>query len=75
MIWKAFCLFAHFAWAVIEEDDVAILNGENFDDFINPEKNFVTMVEFYAPWCGHCKQFAPVYSEIGKARVRKILFL
>merc|ERR1712100_3515 len=24
------------------------------------------LVEFYAPWCEHCKKFAPVYDEIGK---------
>mmetsp|Transcript_1182 Transcript_1182/g.1082 ORF Transcript_1182/g.1082 Transcript_1182/m.1082 type:complete len:368 (-) Transcript_1182:251-1354(-) len=24
------------------------------------------MVEYYAPWCAHCKKLAPVYSEVGK---------
>ena len=52
------------AW--LEDDDVVVLKTDTFDDFINPERNFISMLEFYAPWCGHCKQFAPLYAEIAK---------
>ncbi|EYC00998.1 hypothetical protein Y032_0111g238 [Ancylostoma ceylanicum] len=30
------------------------------------------IVDFYAPWCGHCVQFSPVYEQIAKALDGKV---
>ncbi|XP_066578103.1 protein disulfide-isomerase A4 [Amia ocellicauda] len=49
---------------VKEENGVVVLKDSNFDSYI-ADKDTV-LVEFYAPWCGHCKQFAPEYEKIAK---------
>lgn len=47
------------------ENDVHVLVGKTFDSIVKqPGKD--VFVEFYAPWCGHCKQLAPKYEELGK---------
>lgn len=43
---------------------VTVLTSENFDDLVLGSK--AALVEFYAPWCGHCKQLAPKYEKLGK---------
>ena len=45
---------------------VKIAVGKNFDELVLNNKKDV-LVEFYAPWCGHCKNLAPTYDELGKA--------
>lgn len=51
-------------WGQPEEEDVTVLTTKTFDDFLKSHN--VVMVEFYAPWCGHCKQLAPKYSKLAK---------
>lgn len=39
--------------------------AKNFDELVNdPEKD--VLIEFYAPWCGHCKSLAPKYEELAE---------
>ncbi|OOF97493.1 hypothetical protein ASPCADRAFT_144076 [Aspergillus carbonarius ITEM 5010] len=37
----------------------------NFDDVVL-KSGKPALVEFFAPWCGHCKNLAPVYEELGQ---------
>jgi len=45
---------------------VTVLTSANFDKIVLDSDKDV-LVEFYAPWCGHCKNLAPVYEKVGAA--------
>ena len=46
--------------------DVIDLTDSNFESKVIDSNN-VWVVEFYAPWCGHCQNFAPEYSKAATA--------
>ncbi len=55
---------------------VSILNSEQFDKEVIQDGS-VTLVDFYADWCGPCKMVAPVLEQLkedyeGKANVVKL---
>jgi len=63
----SFFLFARTLVAkeeIIEEDGVLVLGDDTLQSAL--EDNPYLLVEFYAPWCGHCKSLAPEYSEAAK---------
>jgi len=62
------------------DKDVVILTDSNFDKLVmESEEPF--LIEFYAPWCGHCQRLEPEWNEAaaqlkektgGKVKVAKV---
>jgi len=54
------------ALSLYSGNDVIDLTPKNFDKEVL-KSDEVWMVEFYAPWCGHCQRLVPDYTKAAKA--------
>lgn len=61
-IWLTFVVVALLLVSALA-DDVVVLTEENFEKEVGQDRG--ALVEFYAPWCGHCKKLAPEYEKLG----------
>ncbi|KAH3841036.1 protein disulfide-isomerase A3-like [Dreissena polymorpha] len=45
-------------------NDVKVAVAKNFAEVVPDDKD--VLIEFYAPWCGHCKSLEPKYKELAE---------
>ncbi|KAF8985885.1 hypothetical protein BGZ46_000988 [Entomortierella lignicola] len=49
---------------------VIALDVSNYETSL--QNNQPWLVEYYAPWCGHCKALAPIYEQVAKSLAGKV---
>jgi len=50
--------------------EVIVLDSKNYESALKSGEPW--LVEYYAPWCGHCKALAPTYEELAKELKGKV---
>jgi len=51
------------------EKHIFILTDHNFDRTVTDHSPI--LVEFYAPWCGHCQRLEPIYEQVAETLAEK----
>ncbi|CAI6279399.1 unnamed protein product [Periconia digitata] len=62
----ALSLHAHAESLYSKKSAVVQITGPEYDRVI-AKSNYTSILEFYAPWCGHCKNLQPQYEKAAKS--------
>ncbi|KAF3040130.1 hypothetical protein E8E12_008465 [Didymella heteroderae] len=62
----ALALNAHAESMYSKKSGVLNIAGTDYDRVI-AKSNYTSIVEFYAPWCGHCKNLKPAYEKAAQS--------
>ncbi|OWZ00230.1 Protein disulfide-isomerase domain [Phytophthora megakarya] len=78
--WQFLCVALLALQLVAADSNVIVLTNADFEHKTQAGSGATTgdwLVEFYAPWCGHCKKLAPIYEQVaddlkGQVNVAKV---
>jgi protein disulfide-isomerase A1 len=74
LLWSAIVAsFASISTVLASDSDVLSLTDKNFKDEVLDKD--LMLVEFFAPWCGHCKALGKYRKEETKSLILIIVYV